>query len=68
MPILGSLVLTLLTIVVMLIYVGIYLRILKDKQDTTIILTLGIPMSVFMVYNLIEMWITTFELIALRGG
>lgn len=68
MTILGSLALTLLTIMVMLIYVKIYLRILKDKQDTTIILTLGIPMSVFMVYNLIDMWIATFELIALRGG
>ena len=68
MTILGSLVVTLLTISVILVYVRIYLRILKDKQDTTIILTLGIPMSVFMVYNLMEMWIATLELIALRGG
>lgn len=68
MTILGSLVVTLLTISVILVYVRIYLRILKDKQDTTIILTLGIPMSVFMVYNLMEMWIATFELISLRGA
>lgn len=66
MTILGSLVLTLLTISVVLVYVWIYLTMVKAKQDTTVILTLGVPMTILMLYNLTVMWISTFELIVLR--
>ncbi len=68
MTILMTSLLTILCTGVIFLNFYVYKSMKKNKQDPTLLLILGVPMCIFMLYNLYNSWVSTFELVALRGG
>ena len=68
MTVLATSFLTIISLGAILLHIYVYKAMKKNNQDSTSFLILGAPVCIFMVYNLYNSWVGTFELIALRGG